>query len=459
MVTTMVLIIFSILYTLLFFLKLLNQWRNQACFIIGYECHKPGDDRKVSTEVCWNIMKRQMNLRLEEFQFAYKVMVNSGIGGDTYGARNILCGKQEGPTIADALTEVEEFFYNSLDRLLSKSGISPSEIDILVVNVSLFSSTPSLPTRIINHYKMRDDIKVYNLTGMGCSASLISINLVQNLFQSHQNALAVVMTTESVAPNWYSGIKKSMMLTNFLFRSGGCAILLTNSPRLKHRAMFKFKCLVRTHVGADDNAYQCAMQEDDDQGYRGVRLNKGVPKAATKALVLNLRELAPKILPIGELLRYVILSVSGRGKDSKSTSGECKAAMNLKTGVDHFCLHTGGPAVIDGIRTSLGLSEHDVEPTRMTLYRFGNTSASSIWYALSYMEAKRRLKKGDRVLMIGFGTGFKCNSCVWEVCKDLEDENVWKDCISSYPPSTLDNPLQGKYAWINDASPLTFRDR
>ncbi|KAF6164715.1 hypothetical protein GIB67_040967 [Kingdonia uniflora] len=173
----MVLIIFSIIYTLLFFLKLLNQWRNQAYYIIGYECHKPGDDKKVSTEVCWNIMKRQMNLRLEEFQFTYKVMVNSGIGEDTYGTRNILRGKQEGPTIADALTKVEEFFYNSLDRLLSKYGISPSEIDILV-NVSLFSSTPSLPIKIINHYKMRDDIKVYNLTGMGCSASLIFINLV-----------------------------------------------------------------------------------------------------------------------------------------------------------------------------------------------------------------------------------------------------------------------------------------
>ncbi|KAF6164716.1 hypothetical protein GIB67_040968 [Kingdonia uniflora] len=79
--------------------------------------------------------------------------------------------------------------------------------------------------------------------------------------------------------------------------------------------MFKFKCLVRTHVRADDYAYQCTMQEDDDQGYRGVQLNKSVLKAATIALILNLRELAPKILPIGELLRYAILSVSGRGKD------------------------------------------------------------------------------------------------------------------------------------------------
>ncbi|KAL9378942.1 hypothetical protein Peur_027424 [Populus x canadensis] len=93
----------------------------------------------------------------------------------------------------------------------------------------------------------------------------------------------------------------------------------------------------------------------------------------------------------------------------------------------------------------------------MTLYRFGNTSSSSTWYSLSYLEAKGRVRQGDRVWQLAFRSGFKCNSAVWKCISKIKPDNlnVWSDRIDQYPvevPAKLISPslyvliLQAKYS-------------
>ncbi|KAL4332623.1 hypothetical protein GQ457_07G033920 [Hibiscus cannabinus] len=457
------LFIIPVLYLFFILWKWVNDLRDQQCYILDYQCHKPSDDRMVGTEFCGEVIKRNKNLGLNEYKFLLKAIVSSGIGEQTYAPRIMFDGREECPKLEDGISEMEVFFYDSIGKVLSRAGISPQEIDVLVVNVSMLAAVPSLSSRIINHYKMRPDIKSFDLAGMGCSASLISLDIIRNVFKSYKNKFALLVTSESLSQNWYTGNDRSMILANCLFRSGGCAILLTNNKALKHQAMFKLKCLVRTHHGAKDESYGCCIQKEDDQGRMGFHLSKSLPKAATRSFADNLRVITPKILPVRELLRFMVVSVVKKWKlrlgsaPKGAPEGPIKAGVKFKSGVDHFCIHTGGKAVIEGIGVSLDLSEYDLEPARMTLHRYGNTSASSLWYVLAYMEAKKRLKKGNRVLMISFGAGFKCNSCVWEVVRDLGDGNVWKDEIDSFPPKSLLNPFMAKYGWIQDEDPTTFK--
>jgi len=86
---------------------------------------------------------------------------------------------------------------------------------------------------------------------------------------------------------------------------------------------------------------------------------------------------------------------------------------DFRTAVDHICIHAGGRAVIDAIQQGLKLSDEDVQPSRATLQRYGNTSSSSIWYEFRYCEQNRGVSKGERVWQLGFGSGFKCNSAIW----------------------------------------------
>ncbi|CAK7325599.1 unnamed protein product [Dovyalis caffra] len=242
---------------------------------------------------------------------------------------------------------MDDLIFDTLDKLFAKTGIPPSEIDILVVNVSLFSPEPSLAARVVNRYKMRSDVKTFNLSGMGCSASIVSIDLVQNLFKSYNNAFAIVVSIESIDPNWYRSKEKSMMLSNCLFRSGGCSMLFTNNSALKHQAIFRLKHLVRTHLGSINEAYKCCIQVTDELGYKGFLLNRSLKKSAAQAFTVNFRVLVPKILPLSGLLRYIYVSHRGR-------------------------------AIIDDSGKSLGLSDYDLQPARMALHRFGNTSAGGL---------------------------------------------------------------------------------
>ncbi|CAL5020167.1 unnamed protein product [Urochloa decumbens] len=422
--------------------------RRSRCYLLDYACHKPSDDRKVTTETAGAVIERNKRLGLSEYRFLLKVIVNSGIGEHTYCPRNVLEGREESPTLADALDEMDAFFADAVASVLSKSAVHPCSVDLVVLNVGSFSPAPSLVSRLVARFGLRDDVMAYNLSGMGCSAGLIAVDVARNVMLTRPRTMALVVTSESCAPNWYMGTDKSMMLGNCLFRCGGAAALLTNDPAYRSRAKMELRCLVRANIGAHDDAHAAAVHREDADGRLGVSLSKALPKAAVRAFTENLQRLAPRILPAGELARFAARLLLRKLLRRKGKEEGPK--IDFKTGVDHFCLHPGGTAVIEAVRKSLGLSARDVEPARMTLHRWGNTSASSLWYVLSYMEAKRRLKRGDRVLMVTFGSGFKCNSCYWEVTRDLEDAGAWEDCIHQYPPETLVNPYMDKFGWVND---------
>ena len=56
---------------------------------------------------------------------------------------------------------------------------------------------------------------------------------------------------------------------------------------------------------------------------------------------------------------------------------------DFKQAFEHFCIHTGGRGVIEEIEKQLQLTEAQTKPSKEALYRYGNTSSSSIYYELS----------------------------------------------------------------------------
>ncbi|KAG2543000.1 hypothetical protein PVAP13_9NG796900 [Panicum virgatum] len=340
--------------------------------------------------------------------------------------------------------------FAALDELFDKCRVRPKDVGVLVVNCSLFNPTPSLSAMIVNHYKMRGNILSYNLGGMGCSAGVIAVDLARDMLQASGAGLAVVVSTEAVSFTWYPGKRRSMLIPNAFFRAGCAAVLLSNRRRDFHRAKYQLEHVVRTHKGADDRAFRSVYQEEDEQRIKGLSISRDLLEVGGHALKTNITTLGPLVLPFSEqllffagvLFRHLFPASSKAaaaapppGEGEEASSAAAPYIPDFKRAFEHFCMHAASGDVLEHLQANLGLRDADLEASRAALHRFGNTSSSSIWYELAYLEAKGRVRRGDRVWQLAFGSGFKCNSAVWRAVRRVRRpaRSPWLDCIDRYP--------------------------
>ncbi|RVX19606.1 3-ketoacyl-CoA synthase 11 [Vitis vinifera] len=350
--------------------------RPRPVYLVDFSCYKPDDARKCSRQIFMDRSKQIGTFTEENIEFQKKIIERSGLGSQLTSLR-----------LLSMFHQIHQ--WQKPEKKLR----------------CLFNPTPSLSAMVINHYKLRGNIISYNLGGMGCSAGLISIDLAKNLLQVHPNSYAL---------------------------NGGAAILLSNKWSDRRRSKYQLVHTVRTHKGSDDKCFACVTQKEDSNGKIGVSLSKDLMAVAGDALKTNITTLGPLVLPMSEQLLFFATLV---GK--KVFKMKVKPYIpDFKLAFEHFCIHAGGRAVLDELEKNLQLSDWHMEPSRMTLYRFGNTSSSSLWYELAYTEAKGRVKKGDRTWQIAFGSGFKCNSAIWKALRTVnpaKEKNPWMDEIHWFP--------------------------
>jgi predicted naringenin-chalcone synthase len=406
--------------------------RKSPVYLLSFSTFQAPDSWKVSHAQISEIMRSQKGFSEQSLEFMDRILERSGTGQATAwppGIVQCLKGEEQDRSMEASRTEAQTVIFDIVEKALQKANVKPREIDILIINCSLFSPTPSLCAMVTSHFGMRSDVSTFNLSGMGCSASLISIDLAKQLLNSSRNAKALVISTEILTPNFYHGNDRGFLIQNTLFRCGGSAMVLSNSWSDGRRAWYKLLHTVRVQ-GTGDAAYECVYETEDADGERGVRLSKDIVKVAGKCMEKNFTMLGPSVLPLTEQAK-VVVSIAARfvlkfAAKTLKNYGQQDLAVKLpavkpyvpdfKRGIDHFCIHAGGRAVIDGIEKNMKLELFHTEPSRMTLLNYGNTSSSSIWYELEYIQEQQKsnpLKKGDRVLQVAFGSGFKCTSGVW----------------------------------------------
>jgi 3-ketoacyl-CoA synthase len=138
----------------------------------------------------------------ESMAFQKRMLERSGLGERTHFPASLIRVPVD-MCLRTAREESHAVIFGVVDDLLRRARVAPSEVGVLIFNSSLLSPTPSFTSLIVNRYGMRHDVVSHNLSGMGCSAGIIAIDLAKRLLQVrydyhydgvhvHVNQLAVV---------------------------------------------------------------------------------------------------------------------------------------------------------------------------------------------------------------------------------------------------------------------------
>jgi 3-ketoacyl-CoA synthase len=133
---------------------------------------------------------------------------------------------------------------------------------------------------------------------------------------------------------------------------------------------------------------------------------------------MNLTRLGALVLPYSEQIKYLIINILLR----KLLKQKMKRYIpDFRKAFNHYCIHAGGRAVIDGLVKNLDLKKQHTLASRASLWCFGNTSSASIWYELAFIERHISVSQGEKIWQIAFGSGISCNSAVWTALRPIYD--------------------------------------
>lgn len=182
-----------------------SNYRSSPVYLVDFACFQPPESWQLTHDGIKQLLRKMNKFTPESLAFQERILAKGATGEATHfppnSARLLASTDPDAEldvSLDAAREEASTVLFGVMEDLLAKTNTHPHNIDFLIINCSLFCPTPSLCAMVVNKFGLRPDCRSYNLSGMGCSAGLISIDLARSLLTAHPRSTAVVMSTESI---------------------------------------------------------------------------------------------------------------------------------------------------------------------------------------------------------------------------------------------------------------------
>ena len=117
----------------------------------------------------------------------------------------------------------------SLQKVLDKANLQPTDIDFIITVSCTGIMIPSLDAYLINSLKMKQDIVRLPVTEMGCAAGVSGIIYAKNFLKANPNKRAVVIAVEAPTATFQLNDFSMVNIVSAAIFGDGCSSVILSS--------------------------------------------------------------------------------------------------------------------------------------------------------------------------------------------------------------------------------------
>ena len=262
-------------------------------------------------------------------------------------------------------------------RCLDEAGISPQDVDCILVCSCTGYLCPDLSTILVKELGLSRRAQRGALLGHGCAGALPGLQRAYDHACAYPDHRVLLIAVEICSAAYYVDDALETMVGNAICADGAAACLLTSRPDDRK-------------AGAPMIHGFASVLDPEKQDLVGFGHRQGRLRII---LAPEIRDFAPCMVT-----RVLDDLLEPRG-----------IARNE---IRHWVMHPGGRKVIDRVQQSLKMTDEDVSASRYVLRNFGNMSSPTVLFVLREIMEKHSPVVGDWGVLMALGPGFAAEAAL-----------------------------------------------